>query len=334
MDAGATETAEMLAMDADVEDSLAKHLPSYMVPSVFFSMQELPITASGKANRKRLREIGGSFSVRQLAELHGARRETMQQPMSKIERQIQAIWAQILNIEPTTIGVDDSFFRLGGDSITAMQVSWAARASSINISTLDIMKKKRISSLVKGMEASGPVPGSLMARRERLGESSRQLSPIQKLHVHLQPDPTKCYDQRFLLRLRTKIEHESLSAALEALVRRHSILRARFSRNESGIWEQNITDDISKSYCLSVQLSAGSGTAQAIARCRESLDIENGPLLAAVLFGDAEPQTLFLTYPSSCRRPCILASDISGAEGASDIGNDRRANSNRFPDLG
>ena len=68
-------TANILPIAADIEAKLAEQLPSYMVPTVFFSMRELPMTATGKTDRKRLREIGGSFSVQQLAEMQTADKE-------------------------------------------------------------------------------------------------------------------------------------------------------------------------------------------------------------------------------------------------------------------
>ena len=71
---------------------------------------------------------------------------------------MQRIWGRVLNIEPDTIGPDDSFFQLGGDSITAMQISSAARSSFINISTVDILRKKTISSLVQGLGATSSTP--------------------------------------------------------------------------------------------------------------------------------------------------------------------------------
>ena len=122
-----------------------------------------------------------------------------------------------------------------------------------------------------------------------------QLSPMQRLYLHLQPDATRCFDQCFFLKLNKKIRYKYIFKALETIVRRHRILRARFSKNKEGTWEQRITNDVLESFCIEVYHSAGSKTAEIIAQCREGLDIESGPLLAAILFDGAEGQTLFLT---------------------------------------
>ena len=131
--------ASLLSIDG-LEGRLAEHLPSSMIPTVFFSMRELPMTTTGKTNRKRLREIGGSFSVQQLAEMRTAGRDTERQPTSEVERQMQRIWGQVLNINPATIGLDDSFFRLGGDSIAAMKVVGEARKVGVELAVADIFR--------------------------------------------------------------------------------------------------------------------------------------------------------------------------------------------------
>ena len=290
-------TVNILPITADIEEKLAEHLPIYMVPTVFFSMRELPMTATGKTDRKRLREIGGSFSVQKLAEMRTEGRGIKRQPTTEVERQIQRIWAQVLNIDPATIGLDDSFFQLGGDSITAMQVSSAARSLSIHIRAGDILRKKTISSLARDLGVTRPVRGSSTPLDEaHTSDSAIQLSPIQRLYLYLQPDATKPFDQCFLLKLNTKIGYNSLSGALETLVRRHSILRTRFSKTNEGTWEQRISSNVLESICVRVQESADSEVAaQIIAQCREGLDIESGRLIGAVLFDNTERQTLFLT---------------------------------------
>ncbi|PHH89906.1 hypothetical protein CDD83_4996 [Cordyceps sp. RAO-2017] len=294
--------ARLLPADADVEDRLGKLLPSYMMPSIFMALPEMPKTASGKIDRRRLREMGASLSAQQLADTRTTS-GTKRAPVSKTEQQMQAIWAQVLNIDQATVGLDDSFLRLGGDSITAMQVASAARSRHIHVSVADILGKKTISKLVDGLEPSSvgePVSRALVSH-ETLGGRSMQLSPIQNLYVQLQPDPTKCcFDQNFFLSVNGRITRDSLSAALETIVRRHTVFCARFTRNQEGMWEQRITPDASASFRLFVDESGADKTAHAIAQCRDSLNLEDGPLFAALLFDDpAATQRLFLTMPHS-----------------------------------
>ncbi|KAG9387085.1 EntF Non-ribosomal peptide synthetase module protein [Pyrenophora tritici-repentis] len=146
---------------SQVDSQLSQRLPSYMVPGVYFAVAQLPMTTSGKTDRKRLREIGSAFSAQQLAELLTRSQGPKRQPSTEQERALQKLWARVLDIDADSIGLDDSFFRLGGDSITAMQVSSSARAAHISISTHDILQHKTIGRLVRHISLK-PAPSQLV----------------------------------------------------------------------------------------------------------------------------------------------------------------------------
>jgi amino acid adenylation domain-containing protein/FkbH-like protein len=97
----------------DVED-LRRHLqavlPEHMQPAAFMTLECMPLTASGKLDRRALPEPP--------ADARGARQ--YRAPQSEIERVLAEIWQAILRID--RVGRDDSFFRLGGTSLAAMQL--------------------------------------------------------------------------------------------------------------------------------------------------------------------------------------------------------------------
>ncbi len=64
--------ARIITLPAAVKNAMAEQLPSYMIPAVFFAIDSLPMTSSGKTDRKKLRTIGAGFSARELRQ--GARR--------------------------------------------------------------------------------------------------------------------------------------------------------------------------------------------------------------------------------------------------------------------
>ena len=105
---------------------------------------ELPITSTGKTDRKRLREIGGSFSIQKLATIQTAVQATKRQPTTQAELEMRRIWSKVLNIDPSTIGLDDSFFSLGGDSISAMKVVGEARNVGVEITVAEIFQHVRL----------------------------------------------------------------------------------------------------------------------------------------------------------------------------------------------
>ncbi|KAL4915959.1 hypothetical protein BDW62DRAFT_203115 [Aspergillus aurantiobrunneus] len=143
-------TVKILPVPSDVEGKLAEHLPAYMMPSVLFSMSRLPMTATGKTDRRRLREIGAQFSIEQLAEVRTAGRGPKRQPTCEAEQVMQKIWANVLNIDADTIGLDDSFFRLGGDSISCMRLVGEARKARMNVTVADVYRRETLAELVRG----------------------------------------------------------------------------------------------------------------------------------------------------------------------------------------
>ncbi|KAI9898796.1 hypothetical protein N3K66_007156 [Trichothecium roseum] len=271
----------LVVLSPDIDDLVSDRLPSYMVPSLYFTMAQLPTTATGKIDRRRLRQIGASYTMRQLAELSSKDAKAKQMPSTEVETQLQSIWAQVLNLDKDSIGVDDSFFRLGGDSITAMQISSAARAAGLNVTTADIMNKKTIGRL--GRSAIKPIEAFSFGNSQTRGEPF-DLSPIQKLYMQSQSNALACFDQSFLLEITETVPLASIQTGLERLVDKHDMLRSRFIRGSDGIWKQRITSDTEGSFSLRQTGTAGVEIAQVISESRGRLDIENGPLIVAHLF--------------------------------------------------
>ncbi|MFE7589819.1 amino acid adenylation domain-containing protein, partial [Kitasatospora sp. NPDC057512] len=102
---------------AELRAHLAADLPDYMLPAAFVTLPELPLTANGKVDRRRLPapdwSAGGDRPHRA--------------PGTDRERLLAAIWAELLGVE--RVGLDDDFFLLGGDSILSIQVVSRARAA-------------------------------------------------------------------------------------------------------------------------------------------------------------------------------------------------------------
>ena len=90
---------------------LANILPDYMLPSAFVMMQRLPLTATGKIDRRALPEPSNARP-----ELD----KPFVAPQSPIEKRLAAIWAEVLDIEP--IGINDNFLYLGGSSLKATRI--------------------------------------------------------------------------------------------------------------------------------------------------------------------------------------------------------------------
>ncbi|KAI1745292.1 hypothetical protein F4680DRAFT_98412 [Xylaria scruposa] len=130
-----------------VRSRLDSILPHYMVPSVFLSIPVFPHTISGKLDRKGLRSIGSTMATQQLQESRSAAGRQLAQPSSETETQLQQIWSKVLKVEQGSLGLDTSFFQLGGDSISAMKVITEARRHGMHLTMEDIFRSDTIAGL-------------------------------------------------------------------------------------------------------------------------------------------------------------------------------------------
>lgn len=132
-----------------VKSRLESVLPHYMVPSVFLPIPRLPLTASGKTDRRILRQMGSALTAQQILDLQPRSTEGKRYPSTQIERQLQKIWSDVLKIDPAAIGLDDSFFQIGGDSVSAMKVVSEAIALGVNMKLADIFRQDTLMKLAQ-----------------------------------------------------------------------------------------------------------------------------------------------------------------------------------------
>ncbi|MGE5340609.1 MAG: amino acid adenylation domain-containing protein [Candidatus Omnitrophota bacterium] len=96
---------------SDFRETLVRELPHYMIPARFVRLEKLPLTPSGKVDRK----------VLALIELEAGQEIEYMAPRTDIETQVAEIWKDILNKDK--VGINDNFFDLGGNSLGIIQVN-------------------------------------------------------------------------------------------------------------------------------------------------------------------------------------------------------------------
>lgn len=120
------------------EAVLRSRVPSFMVPTVFLPLSGVPYTATGKVDRRLLRD-SAQLAAQEL-HLHRAgsipRKSTPSTPMG---RRLQAVWAAVLRLDTDAVGGDDHFFHLGGDSLTAMSVVARLRDWDLRLTVADVL---------------------------------------------------------------------------------------------------------------------------------------------------------------------------------------------------
>ncbi|TYR63265.1 non-ribosomal peptide synthetase [Streptomyces parvus] len=202
---------------ARLRDGLRDVLPDHMVPSVIMPLETLPLTASGKIDRRALPDPG---------ELRTGRAATL--PRNPTEEIIAAVWADVLELP--YVGVEESFFDLGGDSIVSIQL--AARLSAAlgaEIALRDVFTAPTVAEQAalardrKGRRLPPLVPVDRGADLP-LSYNQRRLWFVEQLHPG-----TAGYNTGTTLRLRGRLDRDALRGALDTLIGRHEVLRIRYA---------------------------------------------------------------------------------------------------------
>jgi amino acid adenylation domain-containing protein/non-ribosomal peptide synthase protein (TIGR01720 family) len=113
---------------AAVHEWAASRLPEYMVPSAVVSLAELPLSASGKLDRKALPKP--------------VRAATSSSPGGPVETLLRKLFTEVLGV--AEVGDADSFFELGGDSIVAIQLVARARKAGLDLMPKDVFAHKTV----------------------------------------------------------------------------------------------------------------------------------------------------------------------------------------------
>jgi aryl carrier-like protein len=230
------------------ETALQEAVPAYMVPAVFLPLTAVPLTATGKTDRRRLRELAAGLSRADI-EAYTVPAAAKRQPATAAEQTLQGLWARVLNLPPDSIGADDSFFRLGGDSISAMRLAGAARADGCNLGVADVFNHPVLSRLAVAASsscseisvASEPTPFSLLSPgtyeqitlslpfSKDILQDALPTTQLQADWVHSQ----QC--TYFLLEIHGPVDLDRLRAACQYLCVKHPLLRSVFMPSDYGV---------------------------------------------------------------------------------------------------
>lgn len=126
------------------------NLAEYMVPSVWVMLERIPLLISGKVDRKSIKGWLESLSPETYATLveSSASNEGSEIVSGSLSDRLRGLWAKVLNTPIEKIGLQTSFFSLGGDSLAAMQVVSEAKALGLPLTVRDIVSANSLGNLV------------------------------------------------------------------------------------------------------------------------------------------------------------------------------------------
>lgn len=260
-------------------DHLQSKLPEYMIPSVLMELDELPLTANGKVDKKQLPDPDSAAA--QSGGYHAPRNEA--------EQQLAEIWEELLGAE--RVGIRDNFFELGGDSIITIQVVSRARRLGLDLQVGDMFSHQTIAALSAVLNGRTAMPE--IAKEQETLNGSSGLLPIQQWFFESDPPQLSHYNQSVLLAINKNADVHLLQDAIGQLMQHHDALRFRYTRTGEG-WRQDYRNYIAHLQIENIHNVPDNLFSEFIqTKCNEyqqSLDIENGVLVRAVLFETPEQQ--------------------------------------------
>ncbi|MCE9969620.1 amonabactin biosynthesis non-ribosomal peptide synthetase AmoG [Aeromonas salmonicida] len=180
-------------------------LPEYMVPARLCWLPEMPLTPNGKLDLRRLPAI--------------VWQQSKGEPQNELERTVLAIWQGVLK-QP--LGVEDDFFRLGGDSILSIQLTTRLRDAGLHCSVKDVFEAKTVRRLCRQLGQQQAV-----SHRSEQGSLTGEfpLHPIQHWFFEQGFAKSGHWNQGVILRLPAGVEDEALRGWLDTLRQHHDALR-------------------------------------------------------------------------------------------------------------
>ncbi|WP_405167764.1 non-ribosomal peptide synthase/polyketide synthase [Nocardia sp. NBC_01499] len=202
----------------EVRQFAAERLPDFMVPTVVLVIDSVPLTASGKLDRKALPDPELSSSAEYRA------------PRTDQEQVLAGVFAEVLGVEK--VGVDDSFFELGGDSIRSIQVVSRARELGVEISPREVFEHRTAAALA-AVAVTREVTAPVLAEFAGAGVGWMPLLPVARFVRELGAG-FNSFTQSLTLDLPVGIDRAGLVATLAAVIDRHDVLRSRLVDDERG----------------------------------------------------------------------------------------------------
>ncbi|MEC1867265.1 non-ribosomal peptide synthetase [Bacillus paralicheniformis] len=263
-----------------VRSLLSQQLPGFMIPAHLVELAALPLTQNGKLDRRALPEPETT-----------AINTAYAPPRNQLEERLAVIWQEVLGVEK--VGIEDSFFELGGDSIKALQVSARLGRFDLKITAGDLFRHPTIK------EAAPLIRKTERNIDQRPIEGEVPWTPVQRWFLAQHIEERQHFNQSVMLHSSEGFQEQPLRTALQHLVIHHDALRMtiiddggqlqQFNRGIHGeLYSLNIRD-------LSKTAQWEKLIEDEVADLQRSIHLQTGPLLKAGLFNTMSGTYLFLT---------------------------------------
>lgn len=265
----------------DLRYHLSQCLPDYMIPSYYMQMDQLPFTANGKIDRNALPD----FELTVTGNYTPASTET--------EEKLVKIWADVLKRDAATIGINNNFFDLGGQSLKLVFLANRIRETfKVSISLIKLTSLKDIQELAKEINAG--IEGDYFKIQKANEMDFYPLSSAQKQFYFLNQlnRNSTVYNQPQAFILNGSLDREKISAIFHELIKHHEIFRTCIKLvNDSPV--QYILEEVS--FELEYFDSSLEKSAAIISEFVRPFDLHTAPLFRAGLIQIGEDRHILIT---------------------------------------
>ncbi|KAG9193145.1 hypothetical protein G6011_03180 [Alternaria panax] len=238
----------------NIRSSIQQDLPVYMQPWAIIVVNAIPRSSSGKVDRHVLQTIAKTWSPEDQEATHAALKSPSSGTMSRLELTVQELWSEVLGIEKQGVGSNDTFARLGGDSLSLMRLAFSLRAKGhfADVSKVHLgLTLKQMAELFTGShqaremrEPPAVEPFSLLANVSiaSLRETIRQhlhiplddivdaypMSPMQIALIASSAKSPGSYTNKITFTLPKSVDLDRLDTTVRQTVEHQEILRTAF----------------------------------------------------------------------------------------------------------
>ena len=213
-----------------VRERVADAVPSYMVPAAFVVLDELPLTANGKLDRRALPDP--RFEAK-----------PFRAPSTPVEQVVANVFAGVLGLGGgdetgdalARVGVDDDFFELGGNSLLATQVvARLGAAMGVQVPVRLLFEAPTVAALAAAAESRGGERRVALAKRKRPQRIPLSLAQQRMWLLNRLEPESAAYNIPVVLRLSGVLDAAALNEAVRDVVARHDVLRTVYPETPEG----------------------------------------------------------------------------------------------------
>lgn len=259
-----------------ISEYLAKKMPDFMMPHGYVQLEQMPLSPSGKIDRKLLAKVAKDKQATQ---------DAMDPPASKTEIALAEIWRSILTIEQ--INRQDSFTRLGGHSLLYLKLlSGIGDQFGINLKLKDVFEANELSVQAELIDNAMAGEGEILQQLPLVPTDRSQPLPLsfaqESMWLLSQLGHGLSYQMAGVIKFNKALNVDSLKQCMAVIANRHEALRTRFVQTEQGAIQEVV-----ERVCIPFEIveKARSDDEQAILHHwrQTEMDLTQAPLMRVIL---------------------------------------------------